>query len=99
MTNAPLGADGIRSAVRPFVLPDSSIKPGPSGQSAYRMLVPISSIQAVPELAALGLNVPHLNNISSETRHIVAFPCRNDEYMNFVCYLRECILLEFYEES
>jgi salicylate hydroxylase len=88
------GADGIRSAVRPFVT-GSSAPPSPSGESAYRAYVPVEALRELghPFIAG-GALAPHTSGIMGGTRRIIAYPVRGGTLLNLVCYVPDLQLTE-----
>jgi salicylate hydroxylase len=93
--DAPLaGADGIRSAVRPFVT-GSSAPPTPCGESAYRASVPLEALRNLGHpLVADGALAPHMSGIMGGTRRIIAYPVRGGTLLNLVCYVPDVQLSE-----
>ncbi|KAJ5914868.1 Monooxygenase FAD-binding [Penicillium tannophilum] len=78
-----IGADGIKSTVRSHLLNDSSIKAVPTGDAAYRIMLPRSVMEADPELKAL-IDEPQATRWLGPARHIIAYPVRNHEMYNVV---------------
>jgi salicylate hydroxylase len=79
--DAVLGADGIRSVVRTKLLDDSSVKAYPTGDAAYRILIPRSKMMTSPELQEL-IDSPRATRWVGPDRHIVGYPVRNGELYN-----------------
>ncbi|KAI9019847.1 hypothetical protein DFJ74DRAFT_674689 [Hyaloraphidium curvatum] len=76
-----VGADGIKSVVKPFVTgnPDAA---KPSGDQAYRFLVKMEKVEADPELRFAS---EHGTNIwMGPFAHIVHYPISSYRYVNFV---------------
>lgn len=76
-----VGADGVRSVVKRFVTgePDNGL---PSGDQAYRFVIPVEKIAPHPELAfALEHQV---NNWWCPNRHVVHYPIRSYKLCNVV---------------
>jgi salicylate hydroxylase len=72
-----VGADGLRSVVRGHVTgPDEAVF---SGMSCYRGLVPVED---VPGGSRFGLTF-----FLGPNRHLVAYPVRGGEFINFVAYV------------
>ncbi|KAJ5634575.1 Monooxygenase FAD-binding [Penicillium herquei] len=78
-----IGADGIKSAIRGQLLDDSSIKAIPTGDAAYRIILPRSVMEKDPELKAL-IDEPEAIRWVGPGRHIIAYPVRNHELYNVV---------------
>jgi salicylate hydroxylase len=76
-----LGADGIKSVVREKLLDDSSVKAYPTGDAAYRILIPRNKMMPNPELKEL-MEPPHATRWVGPSRHIVGYPIRNGELYN-----------------
>lgn len=72
-----VGADGLRSVVRGHVT--GSGEAVFSGMSCYRGLVPVDK---VPGGSSFGLTF-----FLGPTRHLVAYPVRGGEFVNFVAYV------------
>jgi salicylate hydroxylase len=86
------GADGIRSNVRSFVLA-SPQSPQPTGESAYRFLVPVKDIASAKHpLAKDGVVAHNLMMIKGPDTRVIAYPVRGGELMNFVCVFRASVL-------
>lgn len=78
-----IGADGIKSTVRSHLLNDTSIKAIPTGDAAYRIMLPRSVMEADPELKAL-IDEPQATRWIGPARHIIAYPVRKHEMYNVV---------------
>ncbi|KAJ5937279.1 Monooxygenase FAD-binding [Penicillium verhagenii] len=78
-----IGADGIKSTIRGHLLDDSSIKAIPTGDAAYRIMLPRSVMEADPELKQL-IDEPQATRWLGPSRHIIAYPVRNHELYNVV---------------
>ncbi|KAH8679510.1 hypothetical protein BGZ60DRAFT_467666 [Tricladium varicosporioides] len=78
-----LGADGVHSIVRTFVLGREAIAQ-PSGVSAFRFLIPISDVKADPATAHFIQTTGDLIMISGNERRLVMYPCRSNTELNFV---------------
>lgn len=63
----------------------------PSQHSAYRFLLPREKIEADPELAAMGFFEDCLTTVDGGDKRIVAYPCRDRKFLNFVVILRESL--------
>jgi salicylate hydroxylase len=89
----PLGADGIRSALRPSVTgtQDGAV---PAGESLYRLLVSIEDLKAQapqhPLISPDGLLKPGISVVRTDDRKIVAYPCSGRKALNFAAFIREC---------
>lgn len=92
-----VGADGVHSVVRRFVLPKTDIStntttqtsPQQSGCSAFRFLLPTSTLQEngtkhapLPQPGAMNLYLDPSD--PTRQRHLIWYPCRNGELQNFV---------------
>lgn len=77
-----IAADGLRSAMRPFVVP-SSPHPTIFHRSMYRVLIPRSALESIsetaPYLAPTGKMTVYASN---DGRRIAAYPCRSNTIMN-----------------
>ncbi|KAJ5619826.1 Monooxygenase FAD-binding [Penicillium lagena] len=78
-----IGADGIKSTVREHLLQDSSIKAIPTGDAAYRIILPRSIMEKDPELKTL-IDEPQATRWVGPGRHIIAYPVRKHELYNVV---------------
>ncbi|KAJ5899613.1 Monooxygenase FAD-binding [Penicillium taxi] len=78
-----IGADGVKSNIRSQLLNDPTSKAIPTGDAAYRMLLPRSVMEQDPELKAL-IDEPQATRWLGPGRHIIAYPVRNYELYNVV---------------
>lgn len=78
-----IGADGIKSAVRGFLLNDPNIKAVPTGDAAYRILVPRARMLDDPDLKQL-ITEPQATRWVGPGRHVIAYPVRKHELYNVV---------------
>lgn len=78
-----VGADGIRSKVREFILPDHVIKPNPTANCAYRATVPVELMSADVDTAALMTDL-NSNAWIGNQRHVMAYPIRQGAMYNLV---------------
>ena len=78
-----VGADGIRSEVRSFVLPNSSIKPTNTDNCAYRATVSMEEMRKDPETAKLMSDL-NSNAWIGHQRHVMAYPIRQGAIYNLV---------------
>ncbi|KAJ5650730.1 Monooxygenase FAD-binding [Penicillium longicatenatum] len=78
-----IGADGIKSTIRSHLLNDTAIKAIPTGDAAYRIMLPRSVMEADPELKEL-IDEPQATRWLGPSRHIIAYPVRNHELYNVV---------------
>lgn len=78
-----IGADGIKSTIRGHLLNDYSMKAIPTGDAAYRILLPRSVMEKDPELKEL-IDEPQATRWLGPSRHIIAYPVRNHELYNVV---------------
>lgn len=77
------------SAVRAFVIPGNQPSPRPVGNSAYRLLVPSTAMAEHPELKMLEIDRQRMNILTSATRHVVGYPCRDGKFFNMFCQVRK----------
>jgi salicylate hydroxylase len=82
-----IGADGIRSSVRSFVV--DGITPKPSGESAYRMLIHAKDLPINHPLLVNGKVSTTMHMVKGPERKIVAYPIRNGELLNLIALVRE----------
>ncbi|KAJ5669509.1 Monooxygenase FAD-binding [Penicillium macrosclerotiorum] len=78
-----IGADGIKSTIRGHLLDDASLKAIPTGDAAYRIVLPRSVMEQDPELKEL-IDEPQATRWLGPSRHIIAYPVRNHELYNVV---------------
>ncbi|PYI27172.1 FAD/NAD(P)-binding domain-containing protein [Aspergillus indologenus CBS 114.80] len=78
-----IAADGIKSGIRGQLLNDYSCKAIPTGDAAYRIMLPRSALESDPELKAL-MDEPQATRWLGPNRHIIAYPVRNHELYNVV---------------
>jgi salicylate hydroxylase len=84
-----IGADGIRSNVRPFVV--DCAPPKPSGESAYRLLVDVKDLPHNSPLLVDG-KLPRIAHMAKGgQRKIVAYPIRDCTLLNLLAFVRECL--------
>lgn len=83
-----VGADGIRSVVRPFVV-DRETTAQPVGESAYRFLLRPQDLQSINSpLLKDGQIPPIIHNLQGDQRKIIAYPCRGGEVFNCAAFIR-----------
>ncbi|CAE7183515.1 unnamed protein product [Rhizoctonia solani] len=77
-----VGADGVKSTIREVVVggPD---KPRPTGDAAYRAIIPAEKMRGDPELEAL-LENPEMTAWMGPGRHIMAYCIRGRNEYNMV---------------
>ncbi|CAE6436076.1 unnamed protein product [Rhizoctonia solani] len=77
-----VGADGVKSAIREVVVggPD---RPRPTGDAAYRAIIPAEQMRGDPELEAL-LENPEMTAWMGPGRHIMAYCIRDRNEYNMV---------------
>ncbi|KAJ6014166.1 hypothetical protein N7540_008757 [Penicillium herquei] len=86
-----IGADGIHSKVREFVIPPSHLEPAFCGLCVYRFVVPMDVLRdsdgKMPNTLTLddGNFVVIIAAGDEGNRSMVIYPCRELELMNFVC--------------
>ncbi|KAJ5991331.1 hypothetical protein N7522_011538 [Penicillium canescens] len=78
-----VGADGIKSTIRSRLLEDSSLKAIPTGDAAYRIMLPREIMEKDPELKEL-IDQPEATRWLGPSRHIIAYPVRNHQLYNVV---------------
>ncbi|KAJ5316689.1 hypothetical protein N7508_001197 [Penicillium antarcticum] len=78
-----IGADGIKSTIRAHLLDDSSLKAIPTGDAAYRIMLPREIMEKEPELKSL-IDQPEATRWLGPNRHIIAYPVRNHQLYNVV---------------
>ncbi|PYI11283.1 salicylate hydroxylase [Aspergillus sclerotiicarbonarius CBS 121057] len=78
-----IAADGIKSALRGQLLDESSVKAIPTGDAAYRIMLPRSALEHDPELKTL-VDEPQATRWLGPGRHVIAYPVRNHEMYNVV---------------
>ncbi|KAJ5267182.1 Monooxygenase FAD-binding [Penicillium angulare] len=78
-----IAADGIKSTIRGHLLNDYSMKAIPTGDAAYRILLPREVMEKDPELKEL-IDEPQATRWLGPSRHIIAYPIRNHELYNVV---------------
>ncbi|OJJ30513.1 hypothetical protein ASPWEDRAFT_716650 [Aspergillus wentii DTO 134E9] len=78
-----IAADGIKSVLRGHLLEDTSTKAIPTGDAAYRIMLPRSKLENDPDLKDL-ITEPQATRWIGPSRHIIAYPVRNHELYNVV---------------
>lgn len=78
-----LAVDGIKSTIRERLLNDSSVKAEPTGDAAYRIMLPRAVMQSDPELREL-VDEPQATRWLGPNRHVIAYPVRGHELYNVV---------------
>ncbi|KAB8224127.1 hypothetical protein BDV33DRAFT_227496 [Aspergillus novoparasiticus] len=79
-----IAADGIKSTIRGHLLgEDSPSKAIPTGDAAYRIMLPRSVMEKDPELKEL-VDEPQATRWLGPDRHIIAYPVRKHELFNVV---------------
>ncbi|KZT36084.1 FAD/NAD(P)-binding domain-containing protein [Sistotremastrum suecicum HHB10207 ss-3] len=76
-----IGADGINSAVRKFILGED-INPQPSGLATYRAVIPFEKVAANPALSWISTNPEALAMVLEGSRNLVVYPCRDGTLLN-----------------
>ncbi|KZS90641.1 FAD/NAD(P)-binding domain-containing protein, partial [Sistotremastrum niveocremeum HHB9708] len=77
-----IGADGINSSVRRFVL-EEDINPQPCGFSCYRTVIPFDEVAKHPSLSWVTKNPKAMGLVWHERRALVLYPCRDGTLLNF----------------
>lgn len=79
-----IAADGIKSTIRARLLgpgdPSTAI---PTGDAAYRIMLPRGAMESDPDLRAL-VDEPQATRWLGPARHIIAYPVRKHELFNVV---------------
>ena len=78
-----VGADGIRSKIREFIIPETSIKPNNTANCAYRATVPVEQMSADPNTASLMTDL-NSNAWIGHQKHVMAYPIRQGAMYNLV---------------
>ncbi|EEH09486.1 FAD binding domain-containing protein [Histoplasma capsulatum G186AR] len=78
-----IAADGIKSAVRNKMFSDKSNRAQPSGDAAFRILIPRAKMLQDRETAKL-INEPQAVRWIGPHRHVVGYPIRNHQLYNAV---------------
>ncbi|KAE8360634.1 FAD/NAD(P)-binding domain-containing protein [Aspergillus caelatus] len=79
-----IAADGIKSTIRGHLLgEDAPSKVIPTGDAAYRIMLPRSAMEKDPELREL-VDEPQATRWLGPERHIIAYPVRKHELFNVV---------------
>ncbi|KAE8340024.1 hypothetical protein BDV24DRAFT_164702 [Aspergillus arachidicola] len=79
-----IAADGIKSTIRGHLLgEDSPSKAIPTGDAAYRIMLPRGVMEKDPELKEL-VDEPQATRWLGPDRHIIAYPVRKHELFNVV---------------
>ncbi|KAF7176004.1 hypothetical protein CNMCM7691_000855 [Aspergillus felis] len=78
-----LAADGIKSSIRDQLLGKDATKAVPTGDAAYRIMLPRSAMENDPELKQL-IDEPQATRWIGPYRHIIAYPVRNHQLYNIV---------------
>jgi salicylate hydroxylase len=85
-----IGADGIRSAVRPLVVPGHK-GAQPTGESAYRCMLTVDDLRSIDHPLLDNGQIPQqVQLVVGPQRKIIAYPCRGVSVINCVAYVREC---------
>lgn len=78
-----LAADGIKSSIRDQLLGKDATKAIPTGDAAYRIMLPRCAMENDPELKQL-IDEPQATRWIGPYRHIIAYPVRNHQLYNIV---------------
>ena len=91
-----LGADGIKSVLRPEIIGDEELSTArPSGLSAFRFTLESThlreSLGFQPEMIDAGqpITLTMVIALDGTQRTCVIYPCRNLELLNFVCIAKD----------
>jgi salicylate hydroxylase len=94
-----IGADGIKSLLRSHVLGSSSAdRPRPTGDAAYRAVIPASLLREHDDLRPL-LETPEMTSWMGPRRHIMGYCIRNREEYNLVMVHPDSSKADSEEES
>ncbi|KAJ0419705.1 hypothetical protein BJY00DRAFT_324237 [Aspergillus carlsbadensis] len=101
-----IGADGIKSVVRPYVVGDAAFTTArPSGLSAFRFTIDADTIKAnLNEIPAImdstkPASLAVVDSYDGSKRSLVIYPCRNFELLNFGCICPDDMLQASATES
>jgi salicylate hydroxylase len=87
-----IGADGVRSNVRPFVV-DGDTTAQPTGESGYRYLLRPEDLKAINHpLMKEDTIPPTINVVIGPQKKLVLYPCRGGQVFNCLAFVRECII-------
>ncbi|KAL1961389.1 hypothetical protein VTO42DRAFT_117 [Malbranchea cinnamomea] len=78
-----IAADGVKSTLKPKLNPPEAQKATPSGEAAFRIVLPREALEGDEELMAI-LQRPRVKRWDGPERHVVAYPMRNYELLNVV---------------
>ncbi|KAG7133491.1 3-hydroxybenzoate 6-hydroxylase 1 like protein [Verticillium longisporum] len=78
-----IGADGVSSVTR-SIIAGPSLKPFGSGKSAFRFMIPRSTLRENPETRDLVAEDGYLTMWVGDDRRLVMYPTLNNTVMNFV---------------
>jgi salicylate hydroxylase len=97
--DAVIGADGVHSVVRNFVVPNAPL-PKPFQISMFRMLIPRDKLASQPD-ATLFINPPGKMTIfmSDNGRRTVSYPCRSNTVMNVAACFPTCYTKKYANEE
>ncbi|KAJ5413692.1 hypothetical protein N7509_000319 [Penicillium cosmopolitanum] len=100
-----VGADGIKSIVRPLVVAEEAFRTArPSGSSAFRFTIPRKVLdEQQPGLRVIDPTKPgaleiHLS-MDGSTRSVIMYPCREYELLNVGCITPDAVLQTATTES
>ncbi|KAK2747869.1 hypothetical protein FQN55_004746 [Onygenales sp. PD_40] len=78
-----IAADGVKSTFKPRICPPEAGKAQPSGEAAFRIMLPREALEGDDELMGL-LQQPRVKRWDGPDCHVVAYPVRNHELLNVV---------------
>lgn len=78
-----IAGDGIKSSIRERLLNDSTLKAEPTGDAAYRIMLPRAVMETDPDLREL-ITEPQATRWLGPNRHVIAYPVRKHELYNVV---------------
>jgi hypothetical protein len=79
------------------VLGNEAVDPVVSGESAYRMLIPVEDLRAIDHSFLVDGQLPPVINFVKDAEHkMVAFPIRGQTVLNVVAFVRELMRSDFY---
>lgn len=78
-----IAADGVRSIIRPKVVPAEACKAEPTGEAAFRFTLPRKLVEGDEELLAL-VQRPWATRWDGPASHVVAYPVQDHRALNVV---------------
>lgn len=94
-----VGADGIRSIVRQFVV-KGAVTPQAAGESAYRFLLRPEDLQAINHPLLKNGKIPPIHHaVLGPQRKLILYPVRSGQVFNCIAFVREFAMTMFLEKS